>query len=97
MSIFSLRGSIDHEKSIVLGKLESQFVPGIDSGAIRSNHSSSMHLFPLHVSCPFKFLEKGVPVLMWTMAKHNIFILLVLQSCLNLLFSKWPLDLSIVC
>lgn len=68
MSVFSLGGSIDHGKSIVLGKLESQFVPGTDSGVIRSNHSSSMHLFPLHMSCPFTFLEKGLPVLIWTMA-----------------------------
>lgn len=61
---------------------------------IRSNHFSSTHLFSLHLPCPFKLLGKG-PALcgQWW---NNIFILLVLQSCLKLLFVKWPLDLSIV-
>lgn len=61
---------------------------------IRSNHFSSVHLFSLHLPCPFKLLGKGSALCgQWW---NNIFILLVLQSCLKLLFTKWPLDLSIV-
>lgn len=63
-----------------------------------SNHFLSMHLFSLHLTCQFKIPWKGSCLFLCGQWKNNnIFILPVLQSCLKLLFSEWPLDRSTVC